>query len=400
LSTSGGGTIGQIVRHKEAKLRPVSIIGTGQIPVQKKAPQTLRQMGATVIRQAMASANVSRVDALYASNMLGDELQGQKHLAALLADEAGLSGVEALEIRAATAAGAAALRVAYLAVASGAAEFAIAVGVEKMSQGIPTPILAKALDARYELPDGATLLSQNAYLMQQYKDTYHPPEDAFAHFSVNAHRNAHHNPNALFQNKPFTTQDVLDSRLISPPMRLLDCSPICDGAAAVLLAPTNEAHHFNQTPVRILASNVVTDRFRSAERKNPLAVEAMRNSAEMAFSQAGLTREGIDFFEVHDAFSIMACLALEAAGFARWGEGWRLGEEGEIGLKGRIPISTMGGLKARGHPIGATAIYQVCEIVQQLTGTAGPNQLASPEIALMQSVGGVATTIITHMFGI
>lgn len=356
-------------------------------------------MGAAVTQQAMASAGVSRVDALYAANMLSDELQGQKHLAALIADEAGLVGIEALQIRAATAAGAAALRIAYLAVACGVADLALAVGVEKMSQGIPTPVLAKALDARYEVPDGATLLSQNAKLMQLYIDKYHPPKDAFAHFSVNAHQNARHNPNALYKDRQFTTQDVLNSRLISPPIRLLDCSPICDGAAAVLLAPTVEAHHYTSTPVYILASSVVTDRFRAADRQAPLAVEALRISTESALSHAGVIRENIDLFEVHDAFSIMACLALEAAGFAEPGAGWRLAAEGEIGLDGRIPLSTMGGLKARGHPIGATALYQVCEIVQQLTGTAEPNQLPSPEVALMQSVGGVATTAITHIFG-
>jgi acetyl-CoA C-acetyltransferase len=381
-------------------LRPVSIVSTGQIPVQKKSPESLRQMSAAVIHQAMSSAGVSRVDALYAANMLSDELQGQKHLAALIADEAGLTGVEALEIRAATAAGAAALRVAYLAVASGSAELALAIGVEKMSQGLPTPVLAKALDARYELPDGATLLSQNARLMQQYIDAYHPPVDAFTHFSVNAHQNASHNPNALFQDRQFTTQDVLNSRMISPPIRLLDCSPICDGAAAVLLAPTEQAHHYTNSPVHILAANVVTDRFRAADRPNPLAVEAMRISAEKAFSQARVSQEDISLFELHDAFSIVACLALEAAGFARSGEGWRLAAEGEIGRNGRIPISTMGGLKARGHPIGATALYQVGEIVQQLTGTAGPNQIPGAKVALMQSVGGVATTVISHVFGV
>ncbi len=359
-------------------MRSVSIVGIGQIPVQKKAPETLRHLGAQVVRQALASTGVSQVDALYASNMLSDELQGQKHLAALIADEAGLVGIEALEIRAATAAGAAALRMAYMAVASGTAELALAVGVEKMSQGIPTPALAKALDARYEVPEGATLLSQNARLMQLYFDQYQPPEDAFAHFSVNAHQNAQNNPNALFRDRQYTANDVLNSRLIYPPIRLLDCSPICDGAAAVLLAPTNQARQFTQTPVQILAANVTTDRFRAADRQNPLAVEAMRLSAEKAFSQANINRDDIDFFEVHDAFSIMACLALEAAGFAGPGEGWRLAAAGEIGLNGRIPLSTMGGLKARGHPIGATALYQVCEIVQQLTGTAGQNQIPNP----------------------
>ena len=213
-------------------MHSVSILGVGQIPVQKCNPHTLRQMGAEAVRLAMADAGVTVVDALFAGNMLADELQGQKHIAALIADEAALSGVEALHVRAATATGAAALRMAYFAVASGEAELAVAVGVEKMSTMNPTPVLAKALDAEKDVPNGATLISQNALLMRLYMERYNVPYSGFANFAVNAHRNAVTNPFALFR-KPVTTEAVISSRLISPPIRLFDCSPICDGAAAV-----------------------------------------------------------------------------------------------------------------------------------------------------------------------
>lgn len=384
-------------------MRAVSIIGIGQVPVQKEHESSLRRLGATAIRHALTSAGVQQVDALYSSNMLGDELQGQKHLAALLADEAGLSGVEALQVGAATAGGAAALRVAYLAVASGQTELAIAVGVEKMSGGpvtATTAALAKALDAETETPTGATLLSQNARLMTLYFERYRPPANALAYFSTNAHQNAAGNPYALFPNRPITPADVLASRVISHPLRLLDCAPICDGAAAVLLAPSEQAHRYTQQPVSILASTVATDRFRLTDRPNPLDLTAAARSASKAYQQAGVGPDDISLFELHDAFSIMACLQLEAAGFAPAGQGWRLAVEGEIGLTGRIPISTLGGLKARGHPIGATALYQVCEMVLQLTGQAGANQLPNPQIALTQSVGGAAGTVITHILGV
>ena len=378
-------------------MHPVSIIGIGQIPVKKAYAQSLRQLGAEAVRLAMQNAGVDHVDALFAGNMLSDELQNQKHVAALIADEAGLAGVEALQVRAATATGAAALRIAYFAIASGEADLAVAVGAEKMSRHAPTPALAKALDAQVEVPDGSTLISKNAALMQQYLQTYGVPADGLAHFSVNAHTNALTNPNALFH-KPITAQDVMASRLISPPIRLFDCSPICDGAAAVVLAPRDLAPRFAGCDVRILASSVATDRFRLADRPEPLTLLAAQRSVQKAFDKAGITPADVDFFEVHDAFSIMACLLLEAVGFAEPGEGWKLAAEGEIGRNGRLPLSTFGGLKARGHPIGATALYQTCEIVLQLTGQAGANQIPNAEIGLLQSVGGAATTMLTHIF--
>ncbi len=379
-------------------MRDVSIVGIGQTPVRRRHEASLRELGAGVVAAAMAAAGVERVDALYAGNMLADELQNQKHIASLIADEAGLAGVEALQVRAATATGAAALRLATLAVASGEADLAVAVGVEKMSDGAATQALAKALDAEREVPDGKTLVGQNALMMALYFDAFRPPADALAHFAVNAHANAGGNPNAIFRDRPITVTDVLSSRLIVPPIRLLDCSPICDGAAAVLLAPTAQAHRYTPRPVHLLASSVATDRFRLADRPDPLHLAAARLSLTRALDRARLTLADIDFFEVHDAFGIMACLLLEATGFAARGQGWRLAAEGEIGRGGRLPISVMGGLKGRGHPIGATALYQTCEIVQQLTGEAGPNQLPGADIALLQSVGGAATTVLTHLF--
>lgn len=380
-------------------MRPVSIVGTGQLPVEKAATRSLRQLGAAAVRLALTDAGINHADALFAGNMLSDELQGQKHLAALIADEAGLRHVEALQVRAATAAGAAALRMAYFAVCSGQADIAVAVGAEKMSAGVATPALAKALDARQEVPTGDTLISKNAALMQLYLDTYQVPADGLTGFSINAHANAMHNPMALFHRR-VTAVDILTSRPISPPIRLLDCSPICDGAAAVVLTASDHAHLYSSQPVRLLASSVATDRFRMADRAQPLALDAARISAQKAFAQTSVTHADIDLFEVHDAFSIMACLLLEANGFAAPGNGWRLAATGRTAPDGDIPIATMGGLKARGHPIGATALYQTCEIVQQLTGRAGVTQVAGAEVALLQSVGGAAATVLTHIFGI
>ena len=380
-------------------MRKVSIVGIGQVPVKKQYEKRMRQIAAEAVKEAMEEAGVAKVDSVIAGNMLADELQGQKHIAALIADEVGLDLVEALQVRAATATGAAALRMAYLSVASGEADSAIAVGVEKMSGGPATPALAKALDARYEVPSGDTLISKNAQLMRMYMDKYGMPADGLVNFSINAHKNGVTNPNALFQ-KEIDAETVMTSRVISDPIRLFDCSPVCDGAAAVLLVPTEEARAYHENPVHIMASSVSTDRFRVEDRPEPLLLRAARMSAVTAFRRANVNRKDVDFYEVHDAFSIMACLLLEAAGFARQGEGWRMAAEGRIFPDGDLPLATLGGLKARGHPIGATALYQTCEIVQQLTGRAGKNQLNSPEIAMLQSVGGAASTVLTHIFGV
>jgi acetyl-CoA C-acetyltransferase len=236
--------------------------------------------------------------------------------------------------------------------------------------------------------------------MAGYLAQYNPPRAALAQFAVNAHDNARNNENALFRDKEVTAASVLESRLITPPVRLLDCAPICEGAAAVVLAPTADARAYCDAPVRLLASEVATDRFRLADRADPLYLTAAATSAARAFGRAGVGRADVSFVEPHDAFTIMTCLLLEAAGFAARGAGWRLAAEGEIRLEGRLPLTTMGGLKARGHPIGATGVYQVCEIVLQLTGRAGANQLNDADVALMQSVGGVAATVITHIIAV
>jgi acetyl-CoA C-acetyltransferase len=378
-------------------VRSVSVVGIGQLPVEKASALSLRQLGAEVVRRAMEDAGVDRVDALFASNMLADELQGQKHIASLIAEEANLLGVEALQVRAAMAGGAAAIRVAFLSVASGESDLAIAVGVEKMSEGAATPALSKALDAAREVPDGATMISKNAELKRMYLDRYNVPEEGLVNFPVVAHDNARSNPFALYK-KTISQSEVQSSRVIHAPLRLFECSPICDGAAAVVLAPSEQSRALNPEPVQLLASSVVTDRFRIDDREDPLQLEAAHRSSHDAYRKANINREDIHLFEVHDAFSIMACLQLEAAGFAEPGQGWRLAVDDEIRLQGKIPITTMGGLKARGHPIGATGLYQVCEIVLQLTGHAGKNQVRNAEIGMMQSVGGAASTVLTHIF--
>ncbi len=379
-------------------MRSVSVIGIGQIPVRKAYTDGLIEMGARVAKLALQNSSLTEIEAIYVGNMLADELQNQKHLAAFIADEAGFYGIEAISVDAASAAGAAAMRMAYLAVASGEVDSAIALGVEKMSGGAAAvPGLAKALDAKREGAMGANMITRNAQLMRSYMSKYDVPEDGFANFAVNAHRNGVANENALFQ-KRVTLRKVRNSRIVYEPIRLFDSSPVCDGAAAIVIVPSEKVSKNAAYAVNILASTVSTDRFRMEDRADPLRLLASERSAQKAYKRSGLSPQEISFFEVHDAFSIMAALQLEAAGFAKAGEGWLLAQEKEIWLKGKIPISTMGGLKARGHPIGASALYQACEIVLQLSNSAGKNQVKGAKTAMMQSVGGAASTLITHIF--
>ena len=333
--------------------------------------------------------------------MLSGELAGQEHLGALMADFVGWRGVEALKIEAACASGAAALRVGYLAVASGAHDVVAVLGVEKMTDTAgeeTTTGLALAADQEYEAAEGVSFVGLNAMLMQRYMHQYGVKHEAFANFTVNAHRNALNNPNAMFH-LPLTVKDYVKASMIAAPVNLLDSSPICDGAAAVILCASDRAREFglNRPPVRILASAVATDTLAVHDRRDPLMLEAGFLSAQRAYAQAGMTPRDINLFEAHDAFTIMSALSLEAAGFADPGRGVRLAEEGEIAIGGRVPISTMGGLKARGHPVGATGVYQIVELVQQLQGQAGANQVPHARIGMAQNIGGSGATIITHI---
>jgi len=347
----------------------------------------------------MTDAGVARADTLYVGNMLSGELAGQEHLGALVADFSGLRGIEAFKVEAACGSGAAALRMGYVAVAGGLADIVVVVGVEKMTDTLgpdATTALAMAADGDYEAAQGVSFVAINALLMQRYMHEYGYSHQDFAPFAVNAHRNAMNNPCAMFR-FPVTAERFARAKMICDPINLLDSSPICDGAAAVVLAPADAARTLSAAPIRIAGSAVGTDTVAVHDRHDPLVLEGAVLSTRRAYEQAGVGPDDIDLFELHDAFSIMASLSLEAAGFAAKGEGLRLALEGEIGTDDRVPVATMGGLKARGHPVGATGVYQVVEVVQQLRGLAGTNQVPNARMGMAQNIGGSGATVVTHI---
>ncbi len=387
-------------------MRGVSIIGIGQSPVGELWERSARQIAYSAVTQAMADAGVESADALFLGNMLSGSLLDQEHLATLVADFCGLHGIEAAKVEAACASGAAALRIGAMAVASGFHDVVIVAGLEKMTDTIgkdTTAGLATAADAEYEALHGVSFVGLNALIMQRYMYEYDVPMDAFAGFSINAHRNGVNNPNAMFR-EPIDLKTYMNAPVIATPINIMDSSPVCDGAAAVVLAPTDRVrefttgHHWGS--VQILSSASANDTLAVHDRRDPLFLEAAYLSSRKVFREAGVSPDELDLFELHDAFTIMSALSLESVGFARRGEGWRMAQENAIGIDGQLPISTMGGLKSRGHPVGATGIYQIVEVVQQLSGRAGANQIKSARLGLAQNIGGSGATIVTHLLGV
>ena len=381
-------------------MRDVSIIGIGQTKVGEHWERGLADLAVEATLAALDDAGLEGADTLYVGNMLGGVLSGQEHLGALIADLAGLRGIPALRVEAADASGGVALHQAYQAVAGGMADTALVVGVEKMTDRLPAAteegLMLGGL-GDYEAAQGVTYVSQTAMLMQRYLHEHSLEVGDFAQFPVNAHRNAAANPFAMYRNQ-ISEKAYRQAKMIASPINLLDGAPWADGAAAVVLVPTEQAQAAGRRGIRILASTLVTDALSLTEREDPLALAAARESAQRAYHQAGLGPQDIHLAELHDAFSILAALTLEACGFAGRGQGVKLGQAGDIARAGRIPIATLGGFKARGNPVGASGVYQAVEIVQQLRGTAGQSQIPHARVGLAQNLGGNGATAVTHIF--
>ncbi|HUL83839.1 MAG TPA: thiolase domain-containing protein [Gammaproteobacteria bacterium] len=383
-------------------MRDVYIVGVGQTPVSKETGVRNRYRAATAVQAALAEAGIEpkRVGALYVGNMMSGLLANQQQLGGLIADYAGLAGIEAFTVEAACASGGAAARVGYLAVAGGAHDIVVVCGLERMThvdRDTVTRALATAADQELDGVGSESFLSLNAQLMRAYMDKYRVRAEDFAPFAVTAHRNAVTNPNALLR-KQIDVDGYLASRVVSDPVRLLDASPICDGSAALVLASGEAAATLQSAPrVRVDASAAATAPLALSRRSDPLKLEAVEASTERALAQARVKRRDLDLFELHDAYTIMSILTLESGGFANPGTASRLAAEGRIDLDGDLPIATFGGLKARGHPVGATGCYQLVEAYLQLTAAGGANQVRDAELALVQNIGGTGATVVSHV---
>ena len=378
----------------------VVIAGIGQTEVGEHWEIGLRELAFAAIQNAVRDAGGLRPQSLFVGNMLAPNLSNQAHLGVLLADYAGLLGIEAVTIEAAGASGGAALRQGYLAVASGLVDVALVVGVEKFTDTVGSDVdaaLATTGDADFEAVQGMTPSAQAALLMKRYMHEHNVPSDGFAGFALTAHANAVANPCAMFR-KAIKPETYAKAEMVSDPINMFDMAPNADGAAALLLTrreflPSN----WNGPLVKITGSASASDTLALHDRKDMLYFNTAQLSAGKAMKQAGVLLDDIHLFEYHDMFSIYAALELEAVGFAIKGRGWKLAADGEIGLKGRIPSATMGGMKARGFPGGAAGVYQAVDAVTQLRGQAGANQVPGAKTALIQSLGGPASTAVSHV---
>jgi acetyl-CoA C-acetyltransferase len=378
-------------------MQSVAILGIGQTIIDEQWEKSIRDIASEAVVSAMHNAGRESAEGVFVGNMMSGTINSQNNLGPLVADWAGLRGGDAVKVEAACASGAAAFRSGLMAVASGELGSAIVVGVEKMTDRHPhevTAALATAADADYELDMGVSFVGLNALIMRRYMHEYGWKHSDFAPFAITAHANALHNPYARLHHT-ITLDDFEKSAMIATPINLLDASPIGDGAAAVYIVPAESLERGNR--ILVCASASATDTLAIHDRAEPLFLSAAYKSAQEAYRQAAVGPQDIDLFELHDAFTIMSALSLEACGFAEAGRGVQLGLDGQIGPTGRIPVMTRGGLKARGHPVGATGVYQIVELVQQLRGECGETQVPDARLGMVQNIGGSGATVLTHL---
>jgi len=368
-------------------------------PITARSGRSLSELFVEAAREAISDAGVDRIDSIYVGNMMSGFLENQEHLGALMATALGREGVPAYKVEAACASGGVAVNAGVKALLSGLEEIILVGAVEKMSGFTTAEVTSGLMMAEDRLKVGSTgitFVGLNAMIARQYMHEYGVTHESIAQFPVLCHQNALDNPKAQFRKK-IGIQDVLQSPLVADPLRLLDCSGMGDGAAAIVLAPKDMAKKFSDTPVEIAASTVATDILSLYQRPRITTFEATRRASDNAYKLAGLKPENIDLIEVHDAFSVLGVMALEDLGFAGKGSGTKLLEDGKCARDGDLPTNTFGGLKARGHPVGASGVYQVAEVALQLQREAGKCQVSGAEVGLSQSVGGIGSTVAVHI---
>lgn len=381
-------------------MRDVCVVGVGMIKWGELWEKSLRDMAVEAALKCFEDAQTDRVDVITIGNMSGGLFNGQEHLASLISDYLGKpKNVGAMRIESACASGGMAVRAGFLEVASGMADYALVIGVEKMtdiSVAETTSVLATASDQDYEAFYGVTFPALYAMMARAHMDRYKTSEEALAEVAVKNHRNGSLNPFAQYQ-YTITREQVMNSTMVADPLRLLHCSPITDGACALLLASSDEAKKSKHPQVFITGSAHATDTIALAQRDDILKFSAIETAAKQALKMAGKTIKDIDFAEVHDCFTIAEIIVMEALGIVPPGQGGPATLDGLTALDGKFPINTSGGLKAKGHPVGATGVAQVAEVVLQLRGQAGKRQIPNARIGLTQNMGGSGGSCVVHI---
>jgi acetyl-CoA C-acetyltransferase len=362
---------------------------------------SLRGIWSQAASAALENAGIKNVDLITVGCMSPGLFIGQEHLASLLADELGLAGVAAARVESACASGGLALRAGLAEVASGLSDTVLVTGVEKMTDvdgADATFALGTAADQEYEGFHGITFPGLYAMLAQVHMQRFGTTQKQLAEVAVKNHANGLKNPHAQYHLN-VTVDTVLGSTLVADPLHLLDCSPITDGAAALVLMPVDKARELNPNGpiVKITGSGMATDTISLANRDDLSELGAVRLAGNRAYAMANRKPADIDLVEVHDCFTIAEIMATEALGFFEQGDGGPAVERGDTAIGGKIPVNTSGGLKAKGHPVGATGVAQVLEIVTQLRGEAGDRQVADAKIGMAQNMGGSGGSSIVHI---
>jgi acetyl-CoA C-acetyltransferase len=382
-------------------MKNVAIIGVGLTKFGSHWDRDLVSLSVEAGIKAVHDAGISKedVDALYGGTMSAGLFINQEHLASKLADFSGFRNIPSTRVEAACASGGVALRQGYLDIASGMNDVVVVGGVEKMTDvGLHsiTKALATAASNTYEANLGATFPGLYAMIAKRHMHDYGTKETDLAEVSVKNHENAIHNKYAQFRRK-INVDDVLNSQMIADPLKLLDCSPITDGASAVVLASADVAKKVCDTPIWIKGSGHAVDTISLHDRKDITTLNATKEAARQAYLQSKMTSNDIDCVEVHDCFTIAEILAIEDLGFAKKGEGGKFVSEGQANIGGKLAVNTSGGLKAKGHPIGATGVAQAVEATLQLRGDA-KNRNTNAEVAMAHNVGGSGGTSTVHIF--
>ncbi len=385
-------------------MRRVAVIGVGATEFGELWDESFRDIGIQAGLAAVADANISadKIDALFVGNMSAGRFIEQEHIGALIADYTGLARdhIPATRVEAAGASGGLALRQGFTAVASGLHDVVVVGGAEKMtdvSDVESAVIQSSAADQEWETVLGATFPALHALIAKRHMHEFGTTREQLADVAVKNHKHGSLNPKAQFQ-REITRETVLGSPIVSSPLRMFDCAPSSDGAAAVVLCPLDMAKKFTEVPIEIIGSGQASDTLSLHDRKDICTMEATRVAAKRAFAMANLTTKDVDVAEVHDNFTISEILAIEDLGFFKKGEGGKATEAGLTGLAGEIAINSSGGLKARGDPIGATGLAQTVEIVAQLRGKADKRQVKDAAVGLTHNVGGTGATVVVHLF--
>ncbi len=384
-------------------MRPVAVVGIGKTPFGALAGRDLRSLAAEAARKCLEDAGVApaQVEAFYLGNFAGPSFVGQNHLAPYVASAIGITGVPATRFEAACASSGSAFFHAWSAVAAGIYDLALVAGVEKMtSQPTPkvTEILASAGDLCGEIRAGATFPALFAMIARRHMHQYGTRREHLAAVAVKNHANGAKNPDAHLR-KPITLEQALNGKPVADPLTVYDCSLISDGAAAVLLAPLQRASEFAARPARVLGIAQTSDVVALDEKDDITTFQAVRRAGEKACRMASVAPREIEFAELHDCFTIAEIIALEDLGFVAKGEGGPYSADGRTCLEGEKPVNTSGGLKSKGHPVGATGVAQICDVVLQLRGQAGERQLRRHSLGLAQNLGGSGATAVVTILG-